>query len=421
MTKFSFNPSPEPLKVLQGGITSASPGRPKKASDQVAQEKIADIEKLKSLGIDFSKNLMTAQIEFQGTDGRTEILEGDRLSYLGSTLAVRFGESLPDIRLRPAVSYLANENRFDPRLNFLQRCSEEFEPSADIERLSSLYLNNDDPIANMALKRMLVGAVARAYDHGCSMSWLPILVGAQGAGKSMFARSLVPQEMFVELNADLHTLIKEPYRMHQGWILEIPEIDQHFKPQHAEVLKNLITLQVDEIRRPYELPSKAARGFIFIGTSNQPELLVDSTGNRRFVPIRIADSFEVPWRDLEHKRGGLWAAANALYKAGETWEYSTEQLAQLASYQDAFMERDAWFGAIDSYISDKEHVTTAEILANAIELSVSNINNVHQRRCGRVMRTLGFEQTARRINGNSTRVWVRTKKVKTLKVKYLDF
>ena len=423
MTRFNFTPTPEPIQLLQGGNqqTKSGPGRPRKAADAVAQEKVDDIEKIRDLGIEFSKNLMTNQIEFRGRDGEIAILEGDKLSYLGSELAMRCGQSLPDLRLKPAVIYLANENCVDPRIQFLERCAEEHEPSDDIHQLATIYFGNDSEIANLALKRMLIGAVARAYNHGCSMSWLPILIGKQGAGKSGWAKGLVPRKMFVELNSDLNTLIKEAYRLHQGWILELPEIAQLFKPQHAECLKNLITLQVDEIRRPWELPTKAKRGFVFIGTSNQPELLVDSTGNRRFVPIRIADSFEVPWRDLEHKRGGLWSAANALYKAGETWEYSTEQLAQLASYQDAFMERDAWFGAIDSYISDKEHVTTAEILANAIELSVSNINNVHQRRCGRVMRTLGFEQTARRINGNSTRVWVRTKKVKTLKVKYLDF
>ena len=31
---------------------------------------------------------------------------------------------------------------------------------------------------------MLIGSVARAHNHGCSMSWLPILIGKQGAGKS---------------------------------------------------------------------------------------------------------------------------------------------------------------------------------------------------------------------------------------------
>ena len=422
MRKFKFSPTPEPLQLLQGGITAPKKGRPQKTSDAVAQEKVADIEKLRDLGIDFSKNLMTGQVEFKGTDGRTDILEGDKLSYLGSELAVRFGQSLPDLRLKPAVNYLANENRYDPRVSFLERCVEEFEPSDDIHRLASIYFGNDSDIANLALKRMMIGAVARAYEHGCSMSWLPILIGKQGAGKSGWAKSLVPREMFVELSSDLHTLIKEPYRLHQGWVLELPEIDQLFKPQHAESLKNLITLQVDEIRRPYELPSKAKRGFVFIGTSNQPELLVDSTGNRRFVPIRIADGHEIPWRDLREKRGGLWAAAVQLYRQGEGWEYTTGQLAQLAVYQDQFLERDAWFGAIEAYVADKEYPATADILANAIDIDVAHTNNTHQRRAGRVMRALGFEQSSRRINGKSRRVWVRTKKAEELKEKdYSDF
>ena len=410
MRKFSFTPSPEPLTVLQGGLSSSSrgPGRPPKSTDTVAQEKVADIEKIRDLGIDFSKNLMTNQVEFLGGNGHTAVLEGDRLSWLGSDLAMRFGASLPDARLKPAVQFLANENAYDPRIQFLERCREEYEPSDGIHSIATDYLGNTSPIANDAMMRMMVGAVARAYEPGCSMSWLPILISAQGRGKSMFAKSLVPIEMFAEMNSDLNTLVKESYRLHSGWILELPEIDQFFKPSHAEVLKNLITLQVDEIRRPYELPTKAKRGFIFIGTSNEHQLLVDSTGNRRFVPIRIPNTFDIPWRLLQEKRGGLWSAAVQLYRDGQQWEYTSGQLVELSAYQDDFLERDSWFDAVVSYISNKKMVTTADILRTAIDLGLDKVNNGHQRRVGRVMRSLGWENTSRKVNGKSTRVWIRT-------------
>lgn len=410
MTKFSFTPSPEPFKVLQGGLSDANrgPGRPRKTTDVVAQEKIADIAKIRDTDVGFSKNLMTNQTEFIGSDGKTAVLEGDRLSWLGSDLAVRCGVSLPDARLKPAVQFLANENAYDPRLQFLERCSEEHEPSDGIHSIATDYLSNTSQIANDAMKRMLIGAVARAYQPGCSMSWLPILVGAQGRGKSAFSRSLVPSEMFAEMNSDLHTLVKESYRLHSAWILELPEIDQFFRPQNAEVLKNLITLQVDEIRRPYELPSKAKRGFVFIGTSNEHQLLVDSTGNRRFIPIRIPNTFEVPWRRLKEERGGLWSAAVELYKSGERWEYTSGELAELSQYQDDFLERDSWFDAITSYVADKRQVTTSDILRCAIDIALDRITNPHQRRVGRVMRSLGWENTSRRVNGKSARVWIRS-------------
>ena len=421
MSKFTFKPTPEPLTLLQGGLASKGPGRPRKAADAIAQEKVADISKLRDLGVDFSKNLMTNQIEFVGSGGSIQVIEGDRLSWLGSDLAMRFGQSLPDARLKPAVQFLANENAYDPHIQFLERWAEEHEPSEGIHSIATDYLGNTSPIANAAMMRMMVGAVARAYQPGCSMSWLPILISAQGRGKSMFAKSLVPTDLFAEMNSDLHKLVKESYRLHAGWILELPEIDQFFKPSQAEVLKNLITLQVDEVRRPYELPSKAKRGFIFIGTSNEHQLLVDSTGNRRFVPIRIPDTHEIPWRQLREERGGLWAAAIKLYREGEQWEYNTGQLAEISVYQDDFLERDPWHGKIETYVANKQYPITADILENAIEISVSNIHNGHQRRCGRVMRALGFENCTRKMNGKSQRCWARTAKATEQQTYESDF
>jgi len=406
MTKFSFTPSPEPLKVLQGGLNEARPGRPRKTSDTVANEKIADIEKIRSLGVSFAKNLMTNSIEYSGKSGSTQVLEGDRLTWLGSDLAMRYGQSLPDMRLKPAVHFLADENSFDPRVQFLERCREEFEPSDAIHSIATDYLGNTSSIANTAMMRMMVGAVARAFNPGCSMSWLPVLVSSQGRGKSAFAKSLVPTEMFAEMNSDLNVLIKESYRLHSGWILELPEIDQFFKPHNAEVLKNLITLQVDEIRRPYELPTKAKRGFIFIGTTNEHQLLVDSTGNRRFIPIRIPNTHDIPWRLLKEKRGALWSAAVELYRSGENWEYSSGELAELSNYQSDFLERDSWYDAISAYVPSVKMISTSQILRNAIDIDLDKINNGHQRRVGRVMRSLGWENTSRRVNGTSTRVWI---------------
>ena len=421
MRKFNFNPTPEPLTLINGGLTTPKAGRPRKTTDVVAQEKIADIKKLEDIGVGFAKNLMTNQVEYQGNGGQTVALEGDRLTWLGSDLAMRYGASLPDVRLKSAVHFLANENAYDPRIQFLERCAEEHEPSSGIHTIASDYLGNGSPIANAALMQMLVGAVARAYQPGCSMSWLPILISNQGRGKSAFAKNLVPRDMFAEMNSDLHTLIKESYHLHSSWILELPEIDQFFKPSQAEVLKNLITLQVDEIRRPYELPSKARRGFIFIGTSNEHQLLVDSTGNRRFVPIRIPNTHDIPWRRLLDERGGLWAAAVKLYREGQQWEYTSGELADLSQYQDDFLERDSWYDAINTYISGKTMVTTADILRNAIDIGLDRINNGHQRRVGRVMRAMGWDNSSRKVNGKSTRVWLRPKVAVEITEKLYNF
>ena len=122
----------------------------------------------------------------------------------------------------------------------------------------------------------------------------------------------------------------------------------------------------------------------------------------------------MPWRRLKDERGGLWAAAVELYRQGEQWEYSSGQLAQLAKYQDEFLERDSWFECVSNYVSDKEMMTTADILRNAIDIDLDKTNNGHQRRVGRVMRAMGWEYTTRKVNGKSVRVWLRTSKAEPI-------
>ena len=87
-----------------------------------------------------------------------------------------------------------------------------------IGRIGEIFLGNPNKLATLAMQRMMIGAVARAYNPGCSMSWLPILVGAQGVGKSMFSRSLVPDKLFAEVSTPLETLMKEQYRLHVAWL-----------------------------------------------------------------------------------------------------------------------------------------------------------------------------------------------------------
>ena len=130
------------------------------------------------------------------------------------------------------------------------------------------------------------------------MSWLPILVGAQGVGKSMFARNLVPDALFSEITTPLETLMKEQYRLHVAWLLELPEIDNYFNIRNIENFKNLITTVSMRCVIPMHLCHQLPRRFVMIGTTNRNQFLVDSTGNRRFVPLEIAGGFQIPWRQL---------------------------------------------------------------------------------------------------------------------------
>jgi len=248
------------------------------------------------------------------------------------------------------------------------------------------------------------------------MSWLPILVGPQGAGKSMFSRSLVPPALFSEITTPLDTLMREQYRLHVAWLLELPEIDNYFNTRNIENFKNLVTTRVDEVRYPYaSLPSKLPRRFVFIGTTNRNQFLVDSTGNRRFVPLELGAGFQIPWKELCNVRDSLWAAAVAAYRNNEGYEFTSGEIAAIYEYIQEFGDPDPWLDKIASYVAIREEVTAADVLTNALELDPRNQGRREGRRVADVLQSMGWRRlvTSRKDSATgkskSVRVWQRPK------------
>ena len=391
-------------------------GRPKKSSDDLAKERESDVEKVKSILSDLRKNELTGSIEYKSTEGKVIVLQGNDLDLMTVRLSCEHGVFIPEQRIKAAVQYAAMKNGYCPIRRYLDHCSAHAQPHPDWDRIGQIFLGNHHKIATTAMQRMMIGAVARAYNPGCSMSWLPILVGPQGVGKSMFARSLVPTDLFAEITTPLETLMKEQYRLHTAWLLELPEIDNYFNTRNIENFKNLITTRVDEVRYPYaSLPSKLPRRFVLIGTTNRNQFLVDSTGNRRFVPLEVGAGFQIPWRQLAEQRDSVWAAAVKAYRDDIGYEFNSGEIAAISEYIQEFGDPDPWMDKVATYISIRQEVTAAEILTNALELDPRNQTRREGRRVADVLQSMGWRRlvTTRKdpVSGKkkSVRVWQRPK------------
>ena len=320
-------------------------------------------------------------------------------------LACEHGVFIVEPRIKSAIQYAAGKNSYCPIRRYLDHCSAHAKPHEDWERIGEVFLGNKHNIATLAMQRMMIGAVARAYNPGCSMSWLPILVGAQGVGKSMFARNLVPPALFSEVTTPLDTLMKEQYRLHVAWLLELPEIDNYFNIRNIENFKNLITTSADEVRRPYaSLPERLFRRFVLIGTTNRNQFLVDSTGNRRFVPLEIGGGFQIPWKQLVDERDSMWAAAVAAYRSGASYEFDSGEIAAIAEYIQEFGDPDPWMDKVSGYVAIRQEVTAAEVLTNALELDPRSQGRREARRVADVLQAMGWRRlvTSRKdANGKS--------------------
>ena len=403
---------PEPLPDTNSG--SKKRGRPKRSGSDMATERENDVNQVKDILTDLRKNELTGTIEYTDKAGTTVELQGNDLDLMTTKLACEYGVFIPEQRVKSAVQYAAGRNQYCPIRRYLDHCSAHAIPHTEWEKIGEIFLGNKHKLATTTMQRMMIGAVARAMNPGCTMSWLPILVGAQGVGKSMFARSLVPQKLFTEISTPLETLIKEQYRLHVGWLLELPEVDNYFNIRNIENFKNLITTRVDEVRYPYaSLPSKLPRRFVMIGTTNRNQFLVDSTGNRRFVPLEVATQFLIPWQRLAEERDSLWAAAVKAYREGQPYEFTAGEIAEIAEYIQEFGDPDPWMEKIINYIQPHEEVTAADVLTKALELDPRQQGRRESRRVADVLQSVGWRRkvTSRKdkITGKSksVRVWIR--------------
>jgi len=391
-------------------------GRPKKSSSDAAKERENDVEKVKEILHDLRRNELTGQIEYTDPTGKTVALEGNDLDLMTTRVACEHGVFIPEPRIKSAIQYAAQKNSYCPIRRYLDGCSAHAKPHPQWDKIGEVFLGNRHSIATLAMQRMMIGAVARAYNPGCSMSWLPILVGAQGAGKSQFSRCLVPDALFSEITTPLDTLMKEQYRLHVAWLLELPEIDNYFNIRNIENFKNLITSRVDEVRFPYaSLPSKLPRRFVLIGTTNRNQFLVDSTGNRRFVPLEVGSGFQIPWRELAEQRDSLWAAAVQAYRDGQAYEFNAGEIAQIAEYIQEFGDPDPWMDKIAQYVIIRTEVTAADVLSHALELDPRQQGRKESRRVADCLQSMGWRRlvTSRKDpttgKSKSVRIWQRPK------------
>jgi hypothetical protein len=127
-------------------------------------------------------------------------------------------------------------------------------------------------------------------DHMPPSDMVPILEGDQGIGKTRFCLflSIHPQKYYVDM-ADLQlTTSRDTLAKIRGKLIaELGEL-AGLKRTEIENIKAFISAPFDSIRRLYsESLVQSPRTISFIGTTNEREYLRDTTGNRRFWPVRL--------------------------------------------------------------------------------------------------------------------------------------
>ena len=221
-------------------------------------------------------------------------------------------------KCQEALLKVAIEKSFHPVKEFLKGLP----PWDNVERACTLlikYLGAADcEYVRAVTRKTLCAAIARVMKPGIKFDTTLILNGPQGIGKSTIFLKLGGKFFSDSLSiADMHDKTAAE-KLQGSWILEIGEL-AGIRKVDEDTLKSFLTRQDDKFRASYgRVVEEHPRQCIIVGTTNQEAgFLRDTTGGRRFWPVKVKGSSEFkPWdiKDIEQ----IWAEVLMMYNNGES-------------------------------------------------------------------------------------------------------
>lgn len=233
----------------------------------------------------------------------------------------------------------AHKNAFHPVREYLDKL--EWDQKPRLEDWLIKYAGAGDSAYTRAVGRIiLIAAVRRVRQPGCKFDEMMVLESAQGTEKSTALEALCPQEDWFSDNLPLSADSKRVIEQTRGkWILEAAELSG-MRKSDIEHLKAFLSRRVDIARMSYDrMMTERPRNFIVIGTTNSNQYLKDSTGNRRYWPVRIT-KFNVG--ELRRDRNQLWAEASKLEAEGASIRLDPSLWNQAEVQQERRRLEDPW-------------------------------------------------------------------------------
>ena len=358
----------------------------------------ADFLRFFKMGDRLRFNTLKKRVEFDGK----EVDVGTARTWLNINYDFK---AKTKIEFAEILVQAAKLNSYSPVVEYLDAVFAKHGSGTSIlEGMSERYFGQSDPIYNAMLKRTLIAAAARAYEHSCKADTALILQGKQGVRKSTFFKVLAGGDEYFTDSFGNSSDKDERLKIHEVWFCEWAELETVFRRKDVAATKAFLSSSVDLVRPPYgRTTQKMERCSIFVGTTNQGEFLSDSTGNRRFWIIPVVKDIDI--RLLKAERDRIWAAAVELYKNGEQWWLTDLEEAAADEIAENFKTSDPWTPIITAYLSGKDSVTTSQIMQNALQLDISKRDRGLEMRVGEILKSSGYERKQKRIDGRRVYVY----------------
>lgn len=215
------------------------------------------------------------------------------------------------------------------------------------KRMDTCLPGVDDTEYNrMVARKVLIAAVARAFEPGVKVDEALILVGPEGVGKSSWIEEM-SKGFFVEFQSleskDTVQILNET------WIAMAEESEVVSKSDFNR-LKSFLTQTSDTYRAPYAVePETRLRRWVVWGSTNDMELLRERDGNRRFLMVECVRPRDFDLLTPEYV-DQIWAEAVHAYLMGESHMLNSYERELARSAREAHIHSDALTESIAEHL-----------------------------------------------------------------------
>ncbi|MGR5475216.1 VapE domain-containing protein [Vibrio astriarenae] len=321
--------------------------------------------------------------------GSPEVIRSQLISYASI-------HGLPKSTIDDHFSAVASEQKYHPVREWLEG---DWDGVFRVDTVLSCIKAKDMTLANIVLKRWLIGCVASLYVPNFKSKLVPVLQGEQSYKKTAFVERIasVFDGAFLEgaeLNPDNKDSVLSVIR---SWIVELGELERSTKNSQG-ALKAFITKACDTVRPPYARTDiKKSRQTNLIATVNGTNFLRDETGNSRYAVIELIGATDMELLNdvlgWQYRSSGevmllkpdnlrqFWLELKYIFLVQNTsWMLSDDEQARVSLASNLFVDKGVWYNTILEYLSsdrykDQKWMTTSEICLH-LGISRSKSNQV---------------------------------------------
>lgn len=256
--------------------------------------------------------------------------------------------------------------------------------------------------------KWLVGIISAAYGEHSPL--MLVLCGEkQNTGKTEWFRRLMPPELhkhgrtypdyYAESKLDEDK--DAELLMCRKLIIMDDEMGGKSKKEHKR-LKELTSKQTFSVRRPYgRMSEDLNRLAVLCGTTNDPEILNDPTGNRRMIPVEVNAINHAVYNSIDKRE--LWLEVARIYKAGLRWRLTADDIAYLNKDAIQFTEEAPEADLIFKFFKKGKTLMSATDIKNHIETKTQQ--RISLKRLGAELRRLGYKKKSVWQDGQPRNLW----------------